>query len=78
MWGFSLMRGRICRLLLLLALVSAVIFGSEFLGTRDHILFLQIRDFPFRHLLRPVGLRWRYSTPPPHVIHLSCKWTRVM
>jgi hypothetical protein len=22
--------------------------------------------FPFRHLLRLAGLRWRYSTPPPH------------
>jgi hypothetical protein len=22
--------------------------------------------FPFRHLLRLSGLRWRYSNPPPH------------
>jgi hypothetical protein len=22
--------------------------------------------FPFRRLLRPAGLRWRYSIPPPH------------
>jgi hypothetical protein len=22
--------------------------------------------FPFRRLLRHAGLRWRYSTPPPH------------
>jgi hypothetical protein len=22
--------------------------------------------FPFRRLLRPARLRWRYSTPPPH------------
>jgi hypothetical protein len=22
--------------------------------------------FPFRHLLRLAGIRWRYSTPPPH------------
>jgi hypothetical protein len=34
-------------------------------GTRDHILLSQIRDFPFRRLLRLPGLRWRYSTPPP-------------
>jgi hypothetical protein len=25
-----------------------------------------IRDFPFRRLLRLAGLRWRYSTPPPY------------
>jgi hypothetical protein len=34
--------------------------------TRGHILLSQIRDFPFRRLLRLAGLRWRYSTPPPH------------
>jgi hypothetical protein len=28
--------------------------------------------FPFRHLLRLAGLRWRYSNPPPPMIHLSC------
>jgi hypothetical protein len=22
--------------------------------------------FPLRHLLRPAGMRWRYSNPPPH------------
>jgi hypothetical protein len=41
--ALALTRGRICRLLLLLALTSAVIFGSEFRGTRDHILLSQIR-----------------------------------
>jgi hypothetical protein len=50
---------------MLLALASAVIFGSESRGTSDHILLSQIRDFPFRRLLRLAGLRWRYSTPPP-------------
>jgi hypothetical protein len=35
-------------------------------GTRNHILLSQIRDFPFCRLLRLAGLRWRYSTPPPH------------
>jgi hypothetical protein len=35
---------------------SAVIFGSESRGTRDHILLFQIRDFPFRRLLRLAGL----------------------
>jgi hypothetical protein len=29
---------------------------------------VQIRDFPFRRLLRLAGLRWKYSTPPPHGI----------
>jgi hypothetical protein len=46
---------------LLLVLASAVIFGSESRVIRDHILLSQIRDFPFRRLLRLAGLRWRYS-----------------
>jgi hypothetical protein len=62
----SVTRGWVCRLELLPALASAVIFGSESHRTRDHILLSQIRDFPFRHLLQLAGLRWRYSTPPPH------------
>jgi hypothetical protein len=65
--ALSLMRGWICRLQLLLALASAVIFGSESNGNRDHILPSQFRDFPFRRLLRLAGLRWRYSNPPPHI-----------
>jgi hypothetical protein len=64
--ALSLTRGRVCRLQLLLALVSAVLFGSDSSGTRDHILLSQIRDFPFRRLLQLAGLRWRYSTSPPH------------
>jgi hypothetical protein len=64
--ALSLTRGRICRLQMLLALASAVIFGSESSGNRDHILLSQIWDFPFRRLLRLAGLRWRYSNPPPH------------
>jgi hypothetical protein len=63
-WG-SLTRGRACQLWLQLALASAVIFGSESRGTRNHILLSQILDFPFRLLLRLAGSRWRYSTPPP-------------
>jgi hypothetical protein len=62
----SLTRGRVCRLQLLLALASVVIFGSESGRTRGHILLSQIRDFPFRRLLRLAGSRWRFSTPPPH------------
>jgi hypothetical protein len=73
--ALSLTRGRVCRLQLLLELASAVILGSESCGTRYHILLSQIRDFPFRRLLRLVGLQWRYSTPPPHGIRqLSFEW----
>jgi hypothetical protein len=44
--ALSLMRGRVSRLKLLLALTSVVILGSEFRGTRDHILLLDLR-LPF-------------------------------
>jgi hypothetical protein len=64
--ALSLTRGRVCRLQLLLALASGVIFGHESRGTRDHILLPQIQNFPFCRLLRLAGLRWRYSIPPPH------------
>jgi hypothetical protein len=40
----SLTRGRVCRLQLMLAFASAVILGSESLGTHDHILLYQIWD----------------------------------
>jgi hypothetical protein len=70
--ALCLTRGRVCRLLLLLALASTVILASESRGSRDLILLSQIRDFPFRRLLRLAGLRWRYSTPPPHGID-SCE-----
>jgi hypothetical protein len=62
----SLTRGRVCLLYMLQALASAVLLGSESLGTPDHILLSQIRDVSFRRLLRLAGSRWRYSTPPPH------------
>jgi hypothetical protein len=55
---------------MLLVLANAVLLGSESLWSRDHILLSQIRDFPFRRLLRLAGWRWRYSTPPPHGRHL--------
>jgi hypothetical protein len=70
--ALSLMRGRICHLQLLLAIASVVIFESESCGTLDHILLSQIRDFPFRRLLRLAGLRWRYSNQRPHGIDLTC------
>jgi hypothetical protein len=71
----SLTRGRVCRLQLLLALASAVIFWSESRRTRGHIFLSQIRDFTFRRLLRLAGSRWRYSTPPPHGSNLVLIWT---
>jgi hypothetical protein len=64
--ALSLTRGRVCRLQLRRVLASAVIFGSDSRGTRDHILLSQIWDFHFCRLLRLAGLRWRYSTPPPN------------
>jgi hypothetical protein len=66
MWGAVLKREPVCRLQLLQALGSEVILGSESCGTHEHISLSQIPDFPFRRLLRLAGLRWRYSTPPPH------------
>jgi hypothetical protein len=51
---------------MLLVLASAVFLRSQSLGTRDHILLSQIRDFPFRRFLRLAGSRWKYSTLPPH------------
>jgi hypothetical protein len=62
----SLTGGRVCRLQFPLALASAVIYGSESRRTRGNILLSQIRDFPFRRLLRLSGSRWRYSTTPPY------------
>jgi hypothetical protein len=81
--ALSLTRGRVCHLQLLLALASAVILGSESRGTRDHILLSQIRDFPFRRLLRLAGLRWKYSAPPPHgsycsQLKFSPPWNRML
>jgi hypothetical protein len=40
--------------------------AQQYRWTRDHILLSQIWDYPFRRLLQLAGLRWRYSTPPPH------------
>jgi hypothetical protein len=60
---------------MLLALASAVFLWSESTGARDHILLSQIWDFPFRHLLRLAGSRWRYSTPPPHGVAPVLIWT---
>jgi hypothetical protein len=69
MWALSLTRGWVCRLQMLPVLASAIIFGFESRGTRDHILLSQIRDLHFRRLLRLARLRCRYSNPPPHGIY---------
>jgi hypothetical protein len=71
--ALSLTRGRVCRLQLLLALASAVILGSEFLGTRDRILLFQIWDFPFRRLLRLAGFLLSRS-PVPDIGHLVARF----
>jgi hypothetical protein len=62
----SLTRGQVCLLYMLLALACTVFLWSKSPGTHNHILLSQIWDFPFCHLLRLAGSRWRYSTPPPH------------
>jgi hypothetical protein len=61
-----LTREWVCHLQLRLALASAFILGPESRGTRDHNLLSQIRDTPFCGLVRHAGLRWKYSTLPPH------------
>jgi hypothetical protein len=65
-WALSLTRGRVCRLQLLLDLASAITFWVRVLWQSWPHLLSQIRDFPFRRLLRLARLRWRYSIQPPH------------
>jgi hypothetical protein len=64
MWVLSLSRGRVCRVQLPLALARAVMLGSESLGTRDHILLCQIRDFSSPPTIRRATVE--VLTPPPH------------
>jgi hypothetical protein len=64
----SLTRGRVILLYMLLALASVVFFGSELPGARDRMLLSQVWNFHFRCFLRLAGSRWRYSTPPPHLL----------
>jgi hypothetical protein len=54
MLTFSLTRGWVCHLQLLLDLASAVILRSESRGTHDHILLPQIRDSPNLEYQSPV------------------------
>jgi hypothetical protein len=67
--ALSLTRGRVCCLQTLLVLASAIIFESESRETCDHIVLSQIRDFPYRRLLRLAGLRQLSS------LYIASAWT---
>jgi hypothetical protein len=73
LWS-ALTRGQVCRLQLLLVLASAVILESESRGTREPYFTVSDWRLPFCRLLRLSGLRWRYSTPPPHRNLHSLYW----
>jgi hypothetical protein len=67
--ALSLTRGRVCRLLCCWFSPAQSFSGPSSVAlVAIRILLSQIRDFPFRRLLRFAFLRWRYSTPPPHGI----------
>jgi hypothetical protein len=78
----SLMRGRVCRLQLLLVLASAVILGSDSRGTHDHILLFQIQYSPNLEGQVPVFIPQEQGgrvIPPRHwdgrsVGWLNCCW----
>jgi hypothetical protein len=59
--ALSLTRGQVWRLQLLLVLASAVFLGSEFRGTRDHILLSQIWDSSNLEGQVPVFISFRNS-----------------
>jgi hypothetical protein len=64
----SLTRGRVCNLLLLLVLASAVPLGSESRGTQDHILLYQFLRLPQpgksgSRIYIPQGTGWPRLTP---------------
>jgi hypothetical protein len=63
--AFSLTRGRVCPLQLLLVLASVVILGSGSRGTHDHILLSQIRDSPNLEGQVPI-----FISPRNGVVHL--------
>jgi hypothetical protein len=89
--ALSLTRERVCRLQLLLDLANAVILGSYFRGTRDHIVLSLIRDssnlegqvpvfiYPRIRVSRLYTQALGYSvtvTPPPHEWTLFYNFTR--
>jgi hypothetical protein len=72
-------RERVCRLQLLLVLASAIILGSESLGTHEHLLS-QIRDSPPTWRVRspylyPQGIGWP-SYIPKHWVPFSSSTSR--
>jgi hypothetical protein len=75
-WGYSpyvptpLTRGWVCCLQLILNLASAVILGSVYRGTRDHILLSEIRDYPNLQGQIPVFIspRIRVARLYPHAM----------
>jgi hypothetical protein len=75
----SLMRGRVCRLQLLLVLASAVILRSDTSGTHDHILLSDSRPPTWRArspYLYPTRTGWPVYTPSNWVPFLSPPTTR--
>jgi hypothetical protein len=73
----TLTSGWVCRLQLLLVLISAVILRSESRGTHDHILLSQIRDSPNLQGQVPVFIspRNRVARLHPHgnvFINIRC------
>jgi hypothetical protein len=77
---FSLTRGWVCRLQLLLGLASAVILRSKSRGTDDNILLPQIPDSPTwratSQYLYPPGTGWPGYTPRHWVPFSSPPTTR--
>jgi hypothetical protein len=74
------MRGRVCRLQLLLTIAIAVILRSESRGTHDHILLSRIRTSPTSRArcpyLYPPGPGWLSYTPRHWLLFSSPHTTR--
>jgi hypothetical protein len=71
----SLTRGRVCHLILLLALASVILLGSESRGTQDDILLSQ-----FVRLSQPVGSDPRIYIPQKQgspVISADTGWRKM-
>jgi hypothetical protein len=73
-----LTRGRVCNLLLLLVLASAVLLGSESHGTQDHILLSQFLRLPRPGGSgpHPPGTGWPRYTPGHWISYPSPLMTR--
>jgi hypothetical protein len=57
MWGALSDERTVLSFRIAAALAIAVILGSQYSRTRDHILLFHIRDFSFRRLLQLAGLK---------------------